>query len=207
MDSPRCARVKPLVHDGDHRAQNVHRYRGFLRGVLAVLLLLSPLALAAERPCPLCGGTLTTVGQVSTRLAKPIRNCSVWPGASCVNWSHNAKSLICTRCWHARSNMSLDDTVETWMRSSWIKESFYHALTPAIRNLPEIPNSGFNYHQMFVGAKREESAATWTKDRPKVLARLKNYCERHGLRMEIDRPANYEGEVYVTISPAESEAP
>src|SRR5688572_21581896 len=98
LNDPQAAAIfaAARIEDQNHR-------RFFRRVLAAVLFLLSPLASASAaepgRVCPLCGGALTTVGKVSTRLAKPIRNCDVWGGVNCVNWGYQAKSLICTRCW------------------------------------------------------------------------------------------------------------
>jgi len=114
-----------------------------------------------------------------------------------MNLFYGPDSVICTRCWHAHSELMV-----SWERASVLPASFQRPLSPAIRGVPVPPadavRSEVVFTQTYEKMKIAESLAFWCMDSKSLLASLRAYCDANGLTFtaETNRIA---GQVYVKI--------
>lgn len=150
--------------------------------------------------CPVCGGPVVKTGTITDDTNAPSKNVCVWNRSSCGNVLYGPNSLICTRCWYARSDFS--ELVDRWAFASESPASFQRPLSPAILGVPVPPDavrSGVVFRQTYEKKEFAESMSFWCVDSESVLAGVRAYCATNGLTFTAMRN-RLPGEAYVDIS-------
>jgi hypothetical protein len=155
----------------------------------------------ADDICPIFGGKVTKVGNVTDDKAKPSKNITVWNRSSCGGLvGYGPDSAICTQCWHAHSTLKVFDY---WERSSVEPDSFLPPLAADIRQFP-LPaakqiKSGIVYSQKCVGTQVTESVAFWCTDSSDVLSAFRDYAQKHDLTVRTAQQGRIKNQLYVTV--------
>lgn len=121
--------------------------------------------------CPLCGGPVVPVEQISDELEKPSRNISVWNRSICANQFFGSGSVICTRDWYAYS-----PKLKKWELSLNDASGFAVELDARIRYFP-LPESsairsGVVYSQEIDEQATVDSVSYWCETDEDYLAKL-----------------------------------
>lgn len=163
--------------------------------LLAILLFFSAIPALGREPCPVCGGKVTTAGQIVDLKGKSVHNLELWD-FSYHGWRLPSNTLVCTRCWF----------ISKWEQEEWTRihskpDTFFRPLSPAIRQFP-VPAEGGNYIQEFLGGSDvTESISLWCKDSEELVTRFNDYGKEHGLAIEVQNrnDPSYPGKMYVRI--------
>ena len=164
--------------------------------VAAAFVLLLPV-LAFTAACPVCGGRVVKTAMVSDDTNAPSRNLCVWNRSTCANLLYGSRSVVCTRCWHARSEF-----LGKWERASESPSSFQKPLSSVIRGVP-VPSadsvrSRVVFTQTYAKKRFAESVAFGCVDSESVLSCLRGYCAANRLTFSAETN-RMPGQVYVKI--------
>ena len=147
----------------------------------AARVLLVPL-LGFTSACPVCGGRVVKTRKVANDTNAPSRNLCLWNRGICANLFYGPDSVICTRCWHAHSEL-----MGKWERASESPASFQRPLTPAIRGVPVPPADAIRsrvvFTQTYDKKRFAESLAFWCVDSESLLASIRGYCATNRLTL------------------------
>ena len=146
--------------------------------------------LDTRKPCPICGGKLTHIQNIS-RKNHP-KNRDVWPAPSrlipmCGDFRYLERSPICTRCWAARSFGS-----GAWTQQSQDPAAFVVPLSPGIAETPRPPPSARGAKWIFQRTQSEDGKRTegawlrWQDATPGFVAAVKQHAHQHGLEFRED---------------------
>ncbi len=142
--------------------------------VVASALLVPLLVLPVT--CPICGGRLVKTAAITDDRNAASRNLCVWNRSVCANMLHGPDSVICTHCWHARS-----ERVDKWERASESIAVFQKPLSPAIRYVPVPPADAIRsrvvFTQTYDKMKFTESLSFWCVNDESLLTRIRDYCK------------------------------
>jgi hypothetical protein len=154
-----------------------------------------------KSPCPICDGLLIPAHRIALEPNQPSKNVSVWNGSICGNLIFGADSPVCSQCWHAYSV-----TLNKWLRSSELPDTFYRPLSNRIRNVPLPPakdtHGSIIYLQELLPG-REESVSFWTVNDTGTLSKLRKYADENQLILTADQHGSMAGDVFVVLKISE----
>lgn len=169
----------------------------FIQSIIGGLLALA-LSSSRVHDCPLCGGVLTKVGDVTDDKSIPSKNIAVWNRSICGNHIYRQDSVICSKCWHAKSVF-----IHYWERRSILPDSFRRPLAEDIRRFPlpaEIEiNSLVVYSQKCTAKQVIESVAFWCTKSPDIIASFRDYAQQHDLELRVEGKGDFPNEVWVAV--------
>jgi hypothetical protein len=165
--------------------------------LLALVLPLSGALLLASR-CPVCGGKLARAGSLNDDTTAPSRNICVWNRSICGNLLYGPDSVVCTRCWYARSPQ-----LRQWERRLGDPDGFRQPLRPEVRRVPLPTGDRLRYSAVFWQAYADKAftdgVAFWCADDAALLSRLRDYCTTSHLTLTAETATSQPGAVCINI--------
>jgi hypothetical protein len=155
--------------------------------------------------CPVCGGSLRFVGEVTDNTLLPSKNVKVWNRSYHGDpaWPFHDDSPICSRCYIAYS-----DELGKWTKASESAEAFFVPLQSSVSSFPlpstSLISSLVVYSQEFAGIGanegRQESVLLWFRNSPEALDLMRMHASSNNLELTLFSPPSHSGETCVTAT-------
>jgi hypothetical protein len=176
------------------------------RDILRWFALSSALAVAAPNAgpaCPVCAGTLVTVGTASFAGDKPSKNLAVWNSSYHGIQGFTSGSPICSRCFAVYR-----ESLSCWERSSEDARSFLVPLERSISEmpLPEKTDTRYSvvYSQEFSGADATgeciEAVGFWCLNRESIHSMLRRHAAGTSVEYKFSHTRDALSEMYVRVT-------